>query len=143
MSLPPLATVTELEARLGLAAGSLAGVDLGRAQQALDDASGLIRLEAGVDWVAADGVTVTAPTAVRTVARNCALRVFRNPDEYQSESVGSYSYQYAPGATSAYLTAAEIRTVRAAVTGRAGVVSIRTPSAYERPVGPSAPWERP
>lgn len=131
MNLPPLAPVAAMERRLGVAPGTLAGSDLVRAGAALDDASTLIRAEAGTDWVASDGVTVTAPPVVVTVAVAAALRVYRNPDGYSGESVGDYSYQYARESTSTYLTAAEVRMIRQAA-GRtsAGVYTVRTPSAY-------------
>ncbi|BCJ41670.1 hypothetical protein GCM10010168_53320 [Actinoplanes ianthinogenes] len=141
MSLPPLATVEALTVRLG--GEALAGADLARARAALDDVSALVRLEAGVDWVAADAATITAPAAVVAVVLAAALRGYRNPDGFQSESVGSYSYQYAQGSTSAYLSDAEIRIVKAAATGRARAYSIRTPPAYEWPTQPRAPWEAP
>ena len=143
MSLPPLATVEAMQVRLGGAA--LTGADLDRAGAALDDVSALVRLEGGLDWVAADGVTITAPPAVIAVVLAAALRGYRNPDGFQGETVGPYSYQYAQGSTSAYLTTAEARIVRLAAagsTGRPGVYTVRTPSAYERPTTPDA-WELP
>lgn len=142
MSLPPLATVEALQVRLG--GEVLTGAALARAQAALGDVSALVRLEAGRDWVAADGTTITAPEAVVAVVLAAARRGYRNPDGYQGENVGPYSYQYAQGETSAYLTSAEARIVRAAVSGtsgRSGVYTVRTPSAYEYP-SPCEPWER-
>ncbi|WP_229398183.1 hypothetical protein [Micromonospora okii] len=140
MSLPPLAPVAAMERRLGVAPGTLAGADLVRAGAALDDASTMVRAEAGNDWVAADGTTVTAPPVVVTVVVSAALRTYRNPDGYSGESVGDYSYQYARDSTSGYLTPAEVRIIRQAA-GRTGqaVYSIRTPSAYEGPPAPGLP----
>lgn len=141
MSLPPLATVEAMQVRLG--GPPLTNDDLSRAVAVLDDVSALVRLEAGVDWVATDGVTVTAPAAVVAVVLAAALRGYRNPDGFQGETVGPYSYQYAQGAASAYLTSAEARIVRVATSGasgRAGVYTIRTPSAYEDPPTPTL-WE--
>ncbi|SCL33023.1 Phage protein Gp19/Gp15/Gp42 [Micromonospora nigra] len=138
MSLPPLAPVAELERRLGLAPGTLAGSDLVRAGVALEDASTLVRAEAGTDWLAEDGVTVTAPAVVLTVVLGAALRAYRNPDGYSGESVGEYSYQYAREATSGYLTSAEVAIVRRAAGKLAGsgVYTVRTPSAYVNPDAP-------
>ncbi|TDC33455.1 hypothetical protein [Micromonospora sp. KC213] len=135
MSLPPLAPVAELERRLGLAPGTLAGTDLVRAGVALEDASALVRAEAGTDWVAEDGVTITAPPVVATVVLAAALRAYRNPDGYSGESVGDYAYQYAREATSMYLTAAEVTIVQRAAGKLAGsgVYTVRTPSAYAGP----------
>ncbi|MDG4801716.1 hypothetical protein [Micromonospora sp. WMMD980] len=144
MSLPPLATVAEMEKRLGLAPGAITGNDLVRAGAALDDASALVRAEAGTDWVADDGLTVTAPAVVRTVTVAAALRAYRNPDGYQGETVGPYSYQYAQGTATLYLLAAEATIVKRAAGmagGGRGVYTVRTPSAYEPPVPRGLLWE--
>lgn len=129
-----LATVADLETRLGLAAGSLTGTDLARAEAALDDASALVRAEAGLDWVDAYGAS-TAPASVVVVVVQVALRVYRNPDGYISESIaGAYSYAYGQGAQNGLtLTDAERRIItRAAAAdgGTGGLVSVYTPSAY-------------
>lgn len=131
MTLPPLAPVSALEVRLEVAVGSLNGAALTRAEACLDDTSALIRDEAGKDWVALDGVTITAPAAVVVVATQVAKRTYSNPDGYTSESVGDYSWQ-ANGAAGLYLTTGESRIVRRAARGRsAGSASdVRTPSAY-------------
>lgn len=135
MALPPLAPVSSLETRLGLAAATLSGVDLARAEAALGDASALIRAEAGKDWVGPDLVTITAPDAVVTVCLHAALRPYRNPDGFSGESVGDYSYQYAATGdpVDVYLSDEEKRVVRRAALGTAGPGfsgSIRVPSAY-------------
>ena len=136
MSLPSLAPVSALEKRLGVPVGSLAGEDLTRAETDLADASALVRAEAGLDWVADDGVTITAPESAVTVVVRAALRSFNNPEGYAGESLGSgaYSYQYGQQAQQGvYLTAAEIRIVKQAARisgGLGGVFSVRTPSAY-------------
>lgn len=135
----PLATVSSMETRLRLPVGSLTGADLQAALDALDDASVLVRQEAGIDFLAADGVTIVAPPVIVTIARRVALRQYRNPDGFSSEGVGggAYTYRYADDETSAYLTADEVRVIHAAVApagGRGFVGTIRTPSAYEGPV---------
>ncbi|OZV74773.1 hypothetical protein CA850_29795 [Micromonospora echinospora] len=136
MSLPPLVPVAALERRMGLDPGTLTGSDLVRAGVALEDASALVRAE-GLDWVADDGVTITAPAVVLKVARDVALRQYRNPDGYQGENIGEYGYQYARGQAGDELTAAEVATVRrAAGKTAASVYTVRTPSAYECPPTP-------
>ena len=135
----PLATVASMETRLGLVVGSLAGADLQRANDALDDASVLVRAEAEVDFLAVDGVTLSAPALVVTIARRVALRQYRNPDGFSSEGMGggAYTYRYADDETSAYLTPSEIVQIRkavAALSGSGGFSgSVRTPSSYEIP----------
>jgi hypothetical protein len=135
MSLPPLASVAAMEVRLGVEEGSLEDLDLARAEAALGDVSALVRDEAGRDWVADDETTITAPPAAVAVVLQAALRTYRNPDGYASESLGggAYGYSYAPGATGAYLSEDERLIVRRAATGRrfhGGVYTVRTPSAY-------------
>ncbi|GAA4981255.1 hypothetical protein [Actinopolymorpha pittospori] len=148
MALPSLAPVSALEVRLGVDVGSLAGADLARAEADLADASALVRNEAGCDWVAVDGVTITAPDPVVAVVVRAALRSYRNPDGYQGENLGgSYSYQYAQGETGVYLTADEIRVVQLAArgAGTGGLTTVRVLPAYDRtrrPV-PREEWDHP
>ncbi len=147
----PLATVASMESRLGLTPGSLSGADLQRAEDALDDASILVRAEAatvspGTTFLAIDGVTIDAPDVIVTIARRVALRQYRNPDGYSSEGMGggAYTYRYADDETSAYLTDREAAQIRQAVSVMGGARrnfsgSARTPSAYEAPGSTSAP----
>lgn len=128
-----LATVADLEVRLGVGPGTLAGPDLVRAQAALDDASVLIRAEAGRTFEDANGVVV-APAPVVVVATQVALRVYRNPDGFVSESYGGdYAWQ-GPQGLSAFLTDEEKRVIRLAVSkiagGWSGTGTVRTPSGY-------------
>jgi hypothetical protein len=135
VSLPPLAPVSAIEIRLGLEEGSLADLDLARAEAALVDVSSLVREIAGKDYVALDLVTITAPDPVVTVTVQAALRTYRNPDGFASESLGggAYGYAYAPGLVGVYLSEDEVGIVRRSANGRrstGGVYSLRTPSAY-------------
>jgi hypothetical protein len=132
--LPPLVTVSDLEQRLGVAVGSLAGLDLARAEAAISDASALARLY-GRDWVDADGTTIAAPDAVLVVVVSAAKRAYDNPTNYQGESLGdgSYSWQAGQGDALIYLSDAEVRLIRTAdakAGGAGGLVTTRTPSAY-------------
>lgn len=110
--LPALATVNDLEARLGLDADTLTGADLVRAQAALDDASALVREEARRDWVDTDGTTITAPAAVIRVVLGAALRNYRNPESEISQTVGPFSRTIRASETGVYLTSAELEIVR-------------------------------
>ena len=112
MALPSLAAVEDLAARLP---GGIAAADEDRAQAVLDDVSALVRAEAETDWVddqdALDGV----PDVVVTVTLAAARRAWLNPDGKVSETIGSYSYRAADGATTGvYLTEEEKRLVRRA-----------------------------
>lgn len=141
MALPPLAPVSALETRLGLAAGSLSGVDLARAGAALDDVSALVRDAAGKDWVDVDGVTITAPAGAVTVTVQAALRSYRNPEGYAGESVGDYSWQLVQNGdfgVGVYLTPGEKAIVRRAALGTTGpfLGTVRVPSAFDNPTQP-------
>jgi hypothetical protein len=141
--MPPLVTVADLEKRLGVAVGSLAGLDLARAEAALSDASALVRLAGTSDFMAPDGLTVLAPDAALVVSVRAAERAYRNPDNYQGESLGdgSYSWQAGQGDALVYLTSGETTLVRRAAgmaRGNGGCASVRTPSAYYDPA--KDPW---
>jgi hypothetical protein len=134
MSLPPFATVQDLEVRLGVVVGSLSGLDLARAQANLDDASAIIREVANTDWVDVDGVTLTAPPVVAVVCRTAALRAYNNPNGYTSETIGDYGYQLSQKNTEVYLTDSEALTVRRAADAKTGgAYSVRTPAPFDQP----------
>lgn len=109
--LPALASVADLEARLGLDPESLEGAELTRAQAALADASALVRMEARRTWVDELGA-VTAPDVIVRVVLGAAQRTFTNPDGVIQEAVGPFSRRYADGSTGVYLTKAELDIVR-------------------------------
>jgi Phage protein Gp19/Gp15/Gp42 len=115
MALPPLAEVVDLERRLGRTFDD--DVELAEVESALDEASAIIRTEAGHSFVSPDDPSVsTAPTIVRQVCIRMVERKIRNPDGYSSESAGDYSYQRnGVGADGGlYLTDTELRWIRKA-----------------------------
>ena len=103
-----LATIAALEARLGIAQGTLAGTDLARAEADLEDASNLVRGETGKDFLDEDGLPA-APGPVVTIVLKAAKRCYRNPDEFSSETEDGYTWRREPDSVSPYLTDAEIR----------------------------------
>jgi len=115
MSLPALAPVEDLEVRLGKSC------DRPRAQAALDDASALIRAEAGQTWVDADGNLDGVPDIIVTLAMKVARRAVLNPDGHTSESVGPFSVSMAPG--DVYLLDSEKRIIRQTV-GQFGTIGV-------------------
>lgn len=134
----PLATIAGLETRIGLEVGSLQGSDLARAQAALDDVSALVRAEAGQNWLseAHNTTTVTAPPQVVAVVIRAAIREFKNPDGFQTEQLGDYSYR-TENTSGVYLTEDEKTIIRkAAGLGSAGLWTVRTPSQYWDPKVP-------
>jgi hypothetical protein len=125
-SLPP--PVSALERRLGLAAGTLTGTDLGRAEEAIADAVALALAE--VSAVKATAWATDAPAVVVTVVLKAARREFENPQGFVSEGVGEHSATVGT-ASGAFLTETEKALVRKAA-GLVGFTgSVRTPSAYE------------
>jgi hypothetical protein len=107
VTLPALASVAALEKRLGIEVGTLTGVDLGRAEGDLEDASNLVRGETGKDWIT-DGNPV-APAPLVTVVLRAAKRCYRNPDEFSSESEEGYTWRREDDAVTPYLTETEVR----------------------------------
>lgn len=122
----PLATVAELEVRLGAPFASAA--ETARALAALEDASAIIRTECGRTWDDDE-----PPEAVRVTALRVARRILANPDGFESETVGPVSASVSAEWAEGLLTLGERRMLRAAVISkRGGSYSVRTPSAYER-----------
>lgn len=110
--LPALASVEDLEARLGLDPGTLADADLGRARAALADASALVRVEARRTWVDDLGALTLVPDAIVRVVLGAARRGYTNPDAVVQESTGPFSRRLADAETGVYLTAAEVDIAR-------------------------------
>lgn len=114
MSLPALASLEQLATRLG----GIDDSDEERAQAALDDASALIRTEAGEDWVTDDDPpeldTDNLPDVIVTVCCAAARRAVTNPDGVTQESLDGYSTSYRNDSADVYLTKAERRLVRGA-----------------------------
>jgi hypothetical protein len=106
----PLASVADLEARLGRV---FLGAEVPRAVALLDDASALARDVAGITWI--DPVTdelLTVPGSVRWAVLRAAERAVRNPEGFSSESAGDYSYQRTGVQPGVYLTEGEERAIR-------------------------------
>lgn len=127
--LPAFASFQELAARTP---GGIDDSDLERALAALDDASSLIRDEAGKSWVDTDGNLALpigadawrADTLVR-VCCSAARRSLDNPEGVTQESLGAYSVGVSNSSSDVYLTSGERRSVkRAAGKGSIGAVPI-------------------
>ena len=123
---PALAQLADLEARMGVVAAAA------RARAALDDASALIRSEAGAeDWLDDDGNLEVVPSIVVTVCCKVAQRVLTNPDGVTNETIGSFSQSFTSSSSDAYLTKAERRLVRKAA-GSSLIGSVELESPYRR-----------
>lgn len=155
--LPPLASLEQLSSRLGITLDAETP-DGARAAAALEDASSLVREEAGVDYVDDHGELSDAiPDTIVSITLAAAGRAYRNPDGKTQTSVGdvSISYSFSSGGASVYLTKAEAQAIRRAA-GLSSVSTVELTSGYlnERdmyyvtpegggdplPMGP-LPWE--
>lgn len=126
MGLPALVSLDEFAVRLG----GIAAADEDRAQACLDDASALIRDEAGAeDWVDDDGGLEEVPGVIVAICVAVAIRAFRNPEGVRSETVGGYAVTYADASTAVYLTPGERAQVRRAA-GRSSIGSVTLESPY-------------
>jgi hypothetical protein len=125
--MPP--AVSLLERRLGLTEGSLAGEDLARAQDALDDASTLVLAE--VPEITAALWETDAPKVAVLVALKAARREYENPRGISSEGLGEHSVGLTD-TSGVYLTEREVAQIRRAASGRTGsfVGSIKIASPY-------------
>lgn len=115
--LPPLASLDDFQTRYP------DNDDDERATAALEDASSEVRAFTGLTWVDEDGALTDVPDIVQVITMRAASRVYANPDNYRSEQIGQYSYQYSSTSDGSLLTAAERRQLVRAV-GQ-GVHSLR------------------
>jgi hypothetical protein len=119
MSLPALVSLDDFALRVSVSAS-----DEERAQACLDDASALIRAEAGdEDWVDDDGGLETVPDVIAAICVAVAVRAFRNADGVRSETIGNYSVAYADTSTAVFITPGERRMIRRAA-GLTGISSV-------------------
>lgn len=87
--LPPLATLDQLAVRVGKTAFA-PGVEVDRASALLEDASALVRFEAGTDWVDPEsGAALPVPDVAVTITLSAATRAWFNPAQVQSEQLGA------------------------------------------------------
>lgn len=114
----PLADITDIEARLGR---TFSGEEHTRVEALLDDASALVRDEAGITWIdPGTGLLTTVPGSIRAVVLRSVERAVRNPQGFSAESAGDYSYQRTNVEPGVYLTDSERQIIRRA-TGRTGL----------------------
>ncbi|WP_275462067.1 hypothetical protein [Streptomyces noursei] len=131
MASPSLATIEELQARLGR---PLESDEVPLATAALADASALVR-SYGLPW--AD--PAAAPDVAVSITLAAAERRVRNPEGYRMEMEGSYQYQLPASApTGVALTKSEIALLTQ-LSGRGGLVSVEV----QRPVTVDDTWYAP
>lgn len=124
-----LATVAQLEARLGEPPGSLAGEDLARATAVLDDASLIVAAYGDRKWTDAAG-SHPIPAISRVVVLRLARRFWDNPEGLSYEALGDHTTSRTAAAT--FLTPEERALVAgdAGTAGNAGVYSVGTPGVW-------------
>lgn len=115
--LPPLARLEDIEARLGRV---FPEDERARPFAVLDDASALVRAEAGRTWNEPNGIVYDIPEAILAVVMRVAIRAIENPEGYVSESGGDYSYTRRGVEDGVYLTDRERKIIRRAV-GKTGL----------------------
>ena len=124
MTLPALADIPALDARIP---GGLADADTARAQAALDDASALIRAEAGTNWTNDDGTELEdVPDVVVTICIAAARRALTNPDGVTEEAVGDARRSYSESSLDVFLKASEKALIRRAAGSFGGITTIAT-----------------
>lgn len=131
--LPAFASLDDLDERLP---GGLEGVDVARAQAALEDAASLIRAETGKSYVDDVG-SLALPTGdnawradtLTRVNLSVAVRAVTNPDGVSEQQIVNYRETLANASPDVYLTASERRSVRraAGILGLAAVSTTRGP----------------
>jgi hypothetical protein len=91
--LPPLATLADLEARIGHAITD--ADEQARAEALLNDASALVRIAAHDDFMEDDGVTLgPVPDLAVTITCAAALRGWYNPAGIEAAQLGAVSVRY-------------------------------------------------
>jgi hypothetical protein len=90
--LPPLATITDLEARIGHPITDPA--EQARANALLADASSLVRFAANQTWVDENGDLTVVPDLAVSITCQAALRGWFNPAGIEAAQLGAVSVRY-------------------------------------------------
>lgn len=130
--LPALATVPDLEARLGSTIVDKS--DRERALALLRDASALVRHEAGTNWVDEDGALSDVPDLAVAIACAITIRAYHNPADIDSTQMGAVSVRY----RDVWMTKAEADRL-ARLTRTAGSLLLTPGFGFERPVAGYVP----
>lgn len=123
MALVPLATVEDMETRLGKPISD--GAERDRAAALIADASTLVRHEVGQTWVNAEGDLENVPDVAVMTALSAAMRAWFNPSQIESAQLGAVSIRYGD----VWLTAVE-RERLGTLNGRVGFHSVNTNHGY-------------
>lgn len=135
--LPPLASISALEARLGLEEGALEGAELDRAMACLEDASIIVRHVSQRDWIELDDEgepvlgddgepVVNAPQILVKITRDVARRMFTNPDAEVQEGDGPFLRRLKDDAVGSWLLEDERKICESFRPGNSGLYTIST-----------------
>lgn len=137
--MPPLASISLFARKLGYEPQES---ELDRAETLLDQASELIRDEAGKTWVTTVGALESVPRRIARICVEVAYRAFTNPEGLSQRSIGDSSKSWdrsgREGGEAVYLTDVEERAVRKAA-GLSSFQSVTLVSAYDISYGDT--WE--
>lgn len=100
----------------------------------IEDASGMVLDVGNPDWDPDDNDNLP-PAAVKSVVFQMVRRALKNPDGFQTESIGDYRYgrDESVAVGGVMMTKDEYNTVRrAAAKSNVSTVGVRRPNAYER-----------
>lgn len=122
MMLPALATVPDLEVRIGK---PIPVDQVPRAQAALVDASSLVRAEAGLNWVDALGELFEVPDIVHTITLAAAHRCYIGETPLNDPTLAGRMVTTASGRP-LFLYASERRLLEQLPTGRTSAFSVST-----------------
>lgn len=109
--LPAFASLEDLDLRIP---GGLRDADRARAWANLLDASALVRVVVGGDYVDDSNALTGVPPIFVSVVCASSRRALDNPDGIQEEALGSYRAVLSNPSGDVYLTAAETKNVRKA-----------------------------
>ena len=135
MALPSLITQTQFENRAGMAVSTLTGVKLAQFTAFAEDASALIRDEAGLDFVdEADQLAV--PAGILPVAFRVVHRAMENPLGHASQTDGTFTWrkEVGAGAAGVYLTDEDADDINAALAEPATGFTAVSMSNFDLPV---------
>jgi hypothetical protein len=122
MPRPALATVADVEARLGRTVD-----DETQVQAWLEDASAIARAYAGKTWLNADETALSGePADVVGVVAGMVVRLINNPDGVTQETLGQFSQSFGTDAAQRLFLTATDKLVLKAASGRTGIGTLPT-----------------
>lgn len=123
MALPALATLDDLETRLGQ---SVDGPDVGQALWLLEFASDRVRARTGRTWTDDDGALLDVPSLATKVTVEMVFRAVTNPEGVTQDTAGPFTLSFGPEAAQRIYIAREERDDLRSLSARSGLGVIST-----------------